>query len=62
MERLADGDLIWRMREDDFNGDAAKMPRDFNAAVETLQTTMSSVGSTAGAIRAGADEIGTASG
>ena len=34
MEKLADGDLIWRMREDGFSGEARKMPRDFNAAVQ----------------------------
>ena len=33
LERLAECDLIWRMREDAFQGDAVQMPRDFNAAV-----------------------------
>ena len=41
--KLADGDLIWRMREDQFAADARKMPSDFNAAVESLQATMSGI-------------------
>ncbi len=57
MERLVDGDLIWRMREDDFQGDAAKMPRDFNAAVESLQATMSGILNAARSIRTGCAEI-----
>ncbi|WP_454717120.1 methyl-accepting chemotaxis protein [Caulobacter segnis] len=57
MERLVDGDLIWRMREDDFQGDAAKMPRDFNAAVESLQTTMAGILNAARSIRTGCAEI-----
>ena len=57
---LADGDLEQRITKS-FIPELDKLRTDFNAAVETLQTTMSSVGSTAGAIRAGADEIGTAS-
>ena len=60
MERLADGDLIWRMREDGFQGDAAKMPRDFNAAVESLQATMAGIMSAARSIRSGCAEISTA--
>ena len=57
MERLADGDLIWRMREDDFQGDATKMPRDFNAAVESLQATMAGILNAARSIRTGCAEI-----
>ena len=60
MERLADGDLIWRMREDDFSGDSAKMPRDFNAAVESLQSTMAGILSAARSIRSGCAEISNA--
>jgi len=60
MERLVDGDLIWRMREDDFQGEAAKMPRDFNAAVESLQTTMAGILTAARSIRGGCAEISSA--
>ncbi len=60
MERLADGDLIWRMREDGFQGEAAKMPRDFNAAVESLQATMAGILSAARSIRGGCAEISAA--
>ena len=61
MEKLADGDLIWRMREDGFAGDARKMPRDFNAAVESLQQTMAGILSAAQSIRTGCAEISHAS-
>jgi methyl-accepting chemotaxis protein len=61
MEKLADGDLIWRMREDDFAADARKMPRDFNAAVESLQATMSGILTAARSIRNGCAEISNAS-
>ena len=56
--RLADGDLIWRMREDDFQGEAVTMPRDFNAAVESLQATMAGILDTARSLRGGCAEIG----
>jgi methyl-accepting chemotaxis protein len=61
MEKLADGDLIWRMREDDFAADARNMPRDFNAAVESLQATMSGILTAARSIRNGCAEISNAS-
>jgi len=61
MEKLADGDLIWRMREDQFAADARKMPSDFNAAVESLQATMSGILNAARSIRAGCAEISKAS-
>jgi methyl-accepting chemotaxis protein len=61
MEKLADGDLIWRMREDDFAADARKMPRDFNAAVESLQATMAGILTAARSIRNGCAEISNAS-
>ncbi|ALL12948.1 methyl-accepting chemotaxis protein [Caulobacter henricii] len=61
MERLADGDLIWRMREDSFAADARKMPNDFNAAVESLQATMAGILNAARSIRAGCAEISKAS-
>ncbi len=60
MERLADGDLIWRMREDEFQGDAVKMPRDFNAAVESLQATMAGILDAARSIKSGCAEISIA--
>ncbi|MBO9708541.1 MAG: methyl-accepting chemotaxis protein [Caulobacter sp.] len=60
MEKLADGDLIWRMREDAFDGEARKMPRDFNAAVESLQQTMAGILNAARSIRTGCAEISTA--
>ena len=60
MEKLAQGDLIWRMGEDAFPGEARKMPRDFNAAVETLQETMAGILSAARSIRSGCGEISLA--
>jgi methyl-accepting chemotaxis protein len=60
MERLADGDLIWRMREDGFDAEARKAPRDFNAAVESLQQTMAGILSAARSIRSGCGEMATA--
>ena len=61
MEKLADGDLIWRMREEAFAADARKMPRDFNAAVDSLQTTMAGILNAARSIRSGCAEISKAS-
>ena len=60
MEKLAQGDLIWRMGEDAFAGEARKMPRDFNAAVESLQETMAGILSAARSIRSGCGEISLA--
>lgn len=57
MERLAEGDLIWRMREDGLEGEAAKASRDFNTAVDDLQTTLASILGAARGIRAGCAEI-----
>ena len=57
MEKLADGDLIWRMREDAFAPDARKIPTDFNAAVESLQQTMAGILNAARSIRTGCGEI-----
>ncbi len=61
MEKLVEGDLIWRMREESFAADARKMPRDFNAAVESLQATMAGILTAARSIRAGCAEISKAS-
>jgi methyl-accepting chemotaxis protein len=60
MERLADGDLIWRMREDGFDAETRKAPRDFNAAVDSLQQTMAGILSAARSIRSGCGEIAQA--
>jgi methyl-accepting chemotaxis protein len=60
MGKLADGDLIWRMREDAFDGEARKAPRDFNAAVDSLQQTMAGILDAARSIRGGCGEISTA--
>jgi methyl-accepting chemotaxis protein len=57
IEKLADGDLIWRMREDAFVGEARKAPRDFNAAVDSLQQTMAGILGAARSIRSGCGEI-----
>ncbi len=61
MEKLADGDLIWRMSEAAFAPDARKMPDDFNAAVERLQGTMAGILHAASSIRNGCGEISKAS-
>jgi len=60
VERLAEGDLMWRMREDAFDGEARQMPRDFNAAVESLQHTMASILGAARSIHGGCGEISNA--
>ncbi|WP_426014039.1 methyl-accepting chemotaxis protein [Caulobacter sp. DWR2-3-1b2] len=60
MGKLAQGDLIWRMREDGFEGEARQAPRDFNAAVETLQQAMTGMLATARGIRGGCGEIAMA--
>ncbi len=60
LERLAEGDLIWRMREDAFQGDDVQTPRDFNAAVERLQSTMAGILDAARNIRGGCAEISAA--
>jgi len=57
---LAGGDLEQRI-ERAFTPDLDKLRTDFNWALETLQATMQKVGHTAGAIRAGADEISVSS-
>ena len=60
MERLADGDLISRMREDAFPVEARKIPSDFNAAVDNLQQTLAGVLGAARGLRAGCGEISAA--
>ena len=60
LEKLADGDLIWRMREDAFAPEARKIPSDFNAAVENLQQAMAGILGAAHSIRAGCGEMSDA--
>jgi methyl-accepting chemotaxis protein len=60
VEKLAKGDLIWRMREDAFAPEARKIPTDFNAAVDNLQQALGGILLTARGIRAGCGEIAQA--
>jgi methyl-accepting chemotaxis protein len=60
VEKLADGDLISRLREDAFPVEARKIPSDFNAAVDTLQQTLAGILGAARSIRAGCGEISAA--
>ncbi len=56
LSALAGGDLEQRL-ERPFIAELDKLRVDFNGALETLQGTMQKVGQTAGAIKAGTDEI-----
>ena len=60
IEKLADGDLISRLREDAFPVEARKIPSDFNAAVDNLQQTLAGILGAARSIRAGCGEISEA--
>ena len=60
VEKLAEGDLIWRMREDAFPAEARKIPGDFNAAVDNLQQTLAGILGAARSIRAGCGDISAA--
>jgi methyl-accepting chemotaxis protein len=60
IEKLADGDLIARLREDAFPPEARKIPSDFNAAVDNLQQTLAGILGAARSIRAGCGEISEA--
>ena len=60
LERLSDGDLVFRLN-DSFASDYEKLRGDFNGAVQKLQDTMAVVAGNAAAIRAGTNEITTAS-
>ncbi|WP_165185720.1 methyl-accepting chemotaxis protein [Caulobacter soli] len=60
VEKLAEGDLIWRMREDAFPAEARKIPGDFNAAVENLQHTLAGILGAAQSIRAGCGDLSAA--
>ena len=60
VEKLVEGDLISRVREDAFPAEARKIPSDFNAAVENLQQTLAGVLGAARGLRAGCGEISAA--
>jgi methyl-accepting chemotaxis protein len=60
VEKLAEGDLISRLREDAFPPEARKIPTDFNAAVDNLQQTLAGVLGAARSIRAGCGDISAA--
>jgi methyl-accepting chemotaxis protein len=60
LSKLSGGDLTYRLTEA-FAADYRKLQDDFNAAVETLQTTMKEVSHNTSAIRAGSGEITVAS-
>jgi methyl-accepting chemotaxis protein len=62
VEKLAQGDLISRLREDAFPVEARKIPSDFNAAVDSLQQTLAGVLGAARSIRAGCGDISAAAG
>jgi methyl-accepting chemotaxis protein len=57
VEKLADGDLISRLREDAFPVEARKIPSDFNTAVDALQQTLAGVLGAARSLRVGCGEI-----
>jgi methyl-accepting chemotaxis protein len=58
--KLAEGDLISRLREDAFPPEARKIPTDFNAAVDNLQQTLAGILGAARSIRAGCGDISAA--
>ncbi|WP_419760497.1 methyl-accepting chemotaxis protein [Acidisoma sp.] len=60
LERLADGDLVFRL-EEKFAGGYEKLRGDFNVAVEKLQDTMRSIAATTQGVHSGATEINQAS-
>jgi len=60
VEKLAEGDLISRVREDAFPVEARKISSDFNTAVDNLQQTLAGVLGAARSLRAGCGEISAA--
>jgi methyl-accepting chemotaxis protein len=60
VEKLAQGDLISRLREDAFPAEARQIPSDFNAAVDNLQQTLSGILGAARSLRAGCGDIAAA--
>ncbi|WP_036264487.1 methyl-accepting chemotaxis protein [Methylocapsa aurea] len=59
LQRLADGDLVYRI-ETEFAPKTAKLRSDFNSAVEKLQQAMLSIRSNTDGIRSGSGEISSA--
>ncbi|MGI2035159.1 methyl-accepting chemotaxis protein [Rhizobium panacihumi] len=59
LSKLAEGDVAYRINES-FVGRLDRLRTDFNAALGTLQTTLTLVGDNASAIHTNADEIRTA--
>jgi len=60
VEKLAQGDLISRLREDAFPVEARQIPSDFNAAVDNLQQTLAGILGATRSLRAGCDDIAAA--
>jgi methyl-accepting chemotaxis protein len=60
LANLAKGDLVFRLNKE-FSAGYEKLRADFNAAVNTLQQTMTAIDSNTQAVRAGAEEITQAS-
>ena len=60
LTRLASGDLTVRI-DADFQGQYAQIRSDFNAAVDSLRTAITTIDASAGGIRGGSDEIASAS-
>jgi methyl-accepting chemotaxis protein len=60
LERLSDGDLVFRLNEK-FANSYEKLRHDFNGAVEKLQTTMRSIAANTQGVHSGATEINQAS-
>ena len=59
LERLSGGDLSFRLTET-FEADYEKLRTDFNAAMQTLQEAMLTVGANVSALRSGSGEITSA--
>jgi methyl-accepting chemotaxis protein len=60
LERLAQGDLTFRVQAD-FPGEYRKLKDDFNAAITQLQETIKVIAASTDGLRTGADEIAHAS-
>ncbi len=60
LERLSDGDLLFRLTTN-FSSEYEKLRGDFNAAMEKLQVTMQAIATNTQGVRGGASEITQAS-
>jgi len=60
LDRLSKGDLLCRLSQN-FSAEYEKLREDFNAAMERLQQTMTSISANTQGVRAGAEEITQAS-